>query len=134
MLLTNGSFSLTQCILSYPAAYISAGIGCFDELVKTAEAEESRKGMWKKSVILNSPFNISVCLYSQKPVKRHAAHTADEGTFDIEKILDKRMKRRQVQYLVKWEGYDDMENTWEPDENLPENMVRQYEKKRGKQT
>lgn len=45
MLLTNGSFSLTQCILSYPAAYISAGIGCFDELVKTAEAEESRKGM-----------------------------------------------------------------------------------------
>jgi hypothetical protein len=34
--------------------------------------------------------------------------------FEVEKILDSRRRRRQLQYLVKWKGYPDADNTWEP--------------------
>ena len=38
--------------------------------------------------------------------------------FEVEKILDSRIHRGGVQYLVAWVGYDASENTWEPFCNL----------------
>ena len=38
----------------------------------------------------------------------------DEEEYEVERILDKRTRRRKVQYLVKWLGYPDSDNTWEP--------------------
>ena len=38
----------------------------------------------------------------------------NEEQYEVEKILDKRTYRRQVQYLVKWQGYPDSDNTWIP--------------------
>ncbi|XP_051834640.1 chromobox protein homolog 1-like [Antechinus flavipes] len=35
-----------------------------------------------------------------------------------EKILDQRLVRDQVQYLVKWKGFREEESSWEPGENL----------------
>ena len=40
------------------------------------------------------------------------------GIFVVEAILSKRKYRGRWQYLVKWDGYDDTENTWEPASNL----------------
>jgi len=37
-----------------------------------------------------------------------------EEEYKIEAILDYKMKGRKRLYLVKWEGYDHDENTWEP--------------------
>jgi transposase InsO family protein len=46
--------------------------------------------------------------------------TEEEKEFEVEQILDHRdyeqIKLRE--FLVKWSGYDDTENTWEPEENL----------------
>lgn len=36
----------------------------------------------------------------------------------VEKIFDKRFVNGKPQYLVKWENYDESENTWEPLVNL----------------
>ena len=39
--------------------------------------------------------------------------------YEVEKVLDKRVKKGQVEYLVKWKNYDDPDdNTWEPIGNL----------------
>ncbi len=38
--------------------------------------------------------------------------------YEVESILDKRTVSGQVQYLIKWKGYEHVDNTWEPVENL----------------
>ncbi|KAL1997518.1 hypothetical protein VTN49DRAFT_49 [Thermomyces lanuginosus] len=49
------------------------------------------------------------------------ARWEEEGIFVVEKILDHEYQRNGTLLLhVKWKGYDDSENTWEPEENLLE--------------
>jgi hypothetical protein len=36
-----------------------------------------------------------------------------DGKFVIEKIIDQKKVGNRIFYLVKWEGYDDDQNTWE---------------------
>eukprot|EP00257_Ricinus_communis_P018941 XP_015577781.1 chromo domain-containing protein LHP1 isoform X2 [Ricinus communis] len=42
----------------------------------------------------------------------------DEGFFEIEAIRRKRVRKGQLQYLIKWRGWPEAANTWEPLENL----------------
>ena len=38
--------------------------------------------------------------------------------FEVERILAERRIKRKKFYLIKWKGYSDAENSWEPEENL----------------
>ena len=39
--------------------------------------------------------------------------------YEVEKIIEKRIKKGKVEYYVKWKGWDDEgDNTWEPVDNL----------------
>ena len=38
--------------------------------------------------------------------------------FEVSEILDSRIHRRRLEYLVHWQGYDISERTWEPASNL----------------
>jgi hypothetical protein len=47
--------------------------------------------------------------------------TEENNEFEVKKILDHRqygIQASENEYLVKWLGYDDLENTWEPETNL----------------
>lgn len=55
----------------------------------------------------------------------------EEEEYSVEKILDKRTKGGKVEYLIKWEGYPDSENTWEPQDNLDcPDIISNFEAKR----
>jgi len=38
--------------------------------------------------------------------------------WEIEKILDLQQRHGKNKYLVRWKGYTQGDNTWEPEENL----------------
>ncbi|SBS90863.1 heterochromatin protein 1, putative (HP1) [Plasmodium ovale curtisi] len=44
--------------------------------------------------------------------------TGSDEEFEIGDILDVKRKKNGFIYLVKWKGYSDDENTWEPESNL----------------
>ena len=46
------------------------------------------------------------------------ARMEEEREYVAERIVASRKRGRGVQYLVKWEGYDESENTWEPPKHL----------------
>jgi hypothetical protein len=52
-----------------------------------------------------------------------------DEVYIVEKVVDKRKARSgKIQYLIKWQGYDDKDNTWEPAENvLSKNLITEFE-------
>ena len=50
-----------------------------------------------------------------------------EDEYDVEKILDEKKVREKPQYLVKWLGYEDKKNSWEPAKNVSPEMAGKIE-------
>lgn len=42
----------------------------------------------------------------------------------LKKIIDKREKDGKTEFLVKWEGYEDL--TWEPERNIPSHTIEEF--------
>merc|ERR1712149_69339 len=90
---------------------------------------------------------LTVNLFNLDPVKMSATDSKpkddetdaatgeeEEEEYVVEKIVDSRKgKSGKREYLLKWRGYPDSENTWEPQENLdcPE-MIDAFEEKKKK--
>lgn len=42
----------------------------------------------------------------------------DSSIYEVEAILNKRLFKGKIQYLIQWKGYGLSENSWEPRENI----------------
>jgi transposase InsO family protein len=55
---------------------------------------------------------------NNEATKKQTGIELEEGEYEVEKILDKRVRRGKTEYLIKWKGYNENENSWEPISHL----------------
>ena len=64
-----------------------------------------------------------------KPARRWTSTVgrADEGVYEVERLLKKRQLNGKLKYLVKWRGYDESYNSWEPPRNIEDSLLRAFD-------
>ncbi|XP_034721627.1 chromobox protein homolog 1-like, partial [Etheostoma cragini] len=50
----------------------------------------------------------------------------EEEEYVVEKVLDRRVVKGRVEFLLKWKGFSDEENTWEPQDNPDLDLFAEY--------
>lgn len=53
-----------------------------------------------------------------------------DGFWQVEKVIKKRIRNGKVEYFLKWKGYPSSANSWEPEENVTEDLIKEFHRTR----
>ena len=73
---------------------------------------------------IDAPINVSrlrpykpPTIPGQQTTPQPPIEVKGEPEYVVEEILDLRLRRNKLEFLVKWKGYTDENNSWEPEDN-----------------
>ena len=72
------------------------------------EVEEARKRERKESLGLNN----------QGTIVAEPTHHAEDFFWEVAAVIGRRIRRNRIEYLIRWKGCSEEDNTWEPASNL----------------
>lgn len=103
-----------------------AGIGGIDP--ETGETQDSYEDDEPWSIDESNDQEVADTSDHEEEVEEKGEE--DEGGYEVERIVDKRKYKGKVEYLIKWKGYSNEENTWEPIANLQcQELINEYNAK-----
>ena len=92
---------------------VSKSKGKISRTVKNLQAWNQEGAYWKelsyKRKISEKKFTNSRNQKSPKNLKKE---------YEVESIVEKRFRNNRTELLIKWKGYSEEWNTWEPEENI----------------
>lgn len=53
----------------------------------------------------------------------------DDRIYEVDDIIGSRLRKGKREYLIKWKGYGDEENTYEPSKNIPRELIKEFREK-----
>ncbi|DAZ95712.1 TPA: hypothetical protein N0F65_007118 [Lagenidium giganteum] len=71
---------------------------------------------------------------AKRKLEHSSSSDSDESEYEIDAIVDERMRSKKTEYLVKWTGYSSDEASWVPAEDVSSDAVRVWQGKKSKKT
>lgn len=66
-------------------------------------------------------------IQADEPIaSRRAKLLQKEGLYEVETIVSSRLRKGKREYLIKWKGYGEEENTYEPSKNVPRELIDEF--------
>jgi RNase H-like domain found in reverse transcriptase/Reverse transcriptase (RNA-dependent DNA polymerase)/Integrase zinc binding domain/Chromo (CHRromatin Organisation MOdifier) domain/Integrase core domain len=76
-------------------------------------------------------FHVSLLVPTKNAATKEQIAT-EEAEYEVEQIVNKRTRNGHTEYLIRWKGYEDEDNTWEPTGNLHcPDKIREYQENLG---
>lgn len=50
----------------------------------------------------------------------------DKRRYNVEKIINDKIMRGKRYFRIKWRGFNSKDNSWEPEENIPNALIQEY--------
>jgi len=67
-------------------------------------------------------------IQTQNQTPMQSQNAADDNTYIVSRIIRSRKRNGKSEFYIKWAGYS--QRTWEPEEHIPTDMIREYFAKR----